>query len=299
MNLRTLTALATLALSTAAFADGRFERTLPTGAQPDLYVSTGSGNISIHPGDGAAIKITGHIHAGWSAFGNIDERIRRIESNPPIAQSGNEVHVGETNDHDLYQNISIDYDIAVPAATALNLRSGSGDIKSEGVGRYLSAATGSGNIHTSGSRGESHVASGSGDITVDLNSGSNTEARTGSGNIRISGFNGTLSARSGSGDIEASGRLSGPAKISSGSGNVTLHLTPDAHFNLEATTGSGNMNVRYPNAPQQGLLTRHHLTGPINGGGAPLEVRTGSGNVDIDGNRPSAALTTGQTIPTA
>jgi hypothetical protein len=299
MNLRTLTAIATLALSTAAFADGRFERTLPTSSQPDLYVSTGSGNISIHPGDGAAIRITGHIHAGWSAFGNLDERIHRIESNPPIAQSGNEVHIGETNDHDLYQNLSIDYDITVPAATALNLRSGSGDIKSVGVGRYLSASTGSGNIRANGAHGPAILRSGSGDINLDSDNIGNVEARTGSGNIRISGFNGTLSARSGSGDVEAAGRLTGPANLSSGSGNITLHLTPDAHFNLEASTGSGNMHVRYPGAPQQDEHNRHHLTGPINGGGAPLEVRTGSGNVDIDGNRPSAALTTDQPTPTA
>ena len=291
MKLQLLAATALLALCTAAFADGRFERTLSTNAQPDLYVSTGSGNITIHPGgDGTGIHIVGHIHTGWSAFGlsgDVNDRIRRIESNPPIAQSGNEVHIGEDSDHDLYNNLSIDYDITAPAAVALNLRSGSGDIRTAGVGRFLSASTGSGNIHAVGSHGESHVSSGSGDITVETDGGS-TEAKTGSGNIHIKGFNGALTARSGSGDIEASGRLTGPARISSGSGNVTLHLTPDAHFDLEATTGSGNMNVHYPNAPQQGLLTRHHLTGPVNGGGAPLEVRTGSGNVDIDGTRPSA-----------
>jgi hypothetical protein len=48
--------------------------------------------------------------------------------------------------------------------------------------------------------------------------------------------------------------------------------------------------VRYPGAPQQNDGSRHHLTTPVNGGGAPLEVRTGSGNIDIDGNQDHAAV---------
>ena len=108
------------------------------------------------------------------------------------------------------------------------------------------------------------------------------KARTGSGNIHIHGLNGALSARSGSGDVDAQGHLTGAATLSSGSGNVRLHIGPDAHFNLEATTGSGDIRVRFPNAPEQNEHTRHHLTGPVNGGGPPLEVRTGSGNVEIE-----------------
>jgi DUF4097 and DUF4098 domain-containing protein YvlB len=74
----------------------------------------------------------------------------------------------------------------------------------------------------------------------------------------------------------------GSANLSSGSGNIKLHLAPDAHFNLEASTGSGDIRVNYPGAPEQGANSRHHLTAPINGGGTPLEVRTGSGDVEID-----------------
>ena len=37
--------------------------------RPDLYVSTGSGNITIHPGSDSQIHVVGHVHAGWSMFG--------------------------------------------------------------------------------------------------------------------------------------------------------------------------------------------------------------------------------------
>jgi len=282
MNLRILFATALLAVSTTALAEDQFERTLNVGAQPDLYVSTGSGNITLHAGSGNQIHIVGRVHAGWSAFGDVTERIRRIVQSPPIVQEGNTVRIGEVSNHELYNNISIDYDITAPTSVALNLRSGSGDVTTEHLGRYLSATSGSGEVRAHGVAGPAELATGSGNIELDELAAGYIKARTGSGNIHIHGLNGALSARSGSGDVDAQGHLTGAATLSSGSGNVRLHIGPDAHFNLEATTGSGDIRVRFPNAPEQNEHTRHHLTGPVNGGGPPLEVRTGSGNVEIE-----------------
>ena len=282
MNLSILFATALLAIPMTAIAEDHFDRTLNVDAQPDLYVSTGSGNITLHAGSGNQIHIVGRVHAGWSAFGDINDRIQRIVQSPPIVQDGNTVRVGEPTNHELYNNISVDYDITAPPSVALNLRSGSGDVTTEHLGRYLSATSGSGEIRAHGVSGPAELATGSGDIELDELAAGDIKARTGSGNIRIHGLNGGLSARSGSGDIDATGHLSGNAVLSSGSGNVKLHIGPDAHFNLEATTGSGDIRVRFPNAPEQNEHTRHHLTGPVNGGGPPLEVRTGSGNVEIE-----------------
>ena len=282
MKLRILRAASLLAVSTAALAEDHFERTLNVNAQPDLYVSTGSGNITIHAGNGNQIHIVGHVHAGWSAFGDVNDRIQRIVQSPPIVQDGNTVRIGEVSSHDLYNNITIDYDITAPAAVALNLRSGSGDVTTDHLGRYLSASSGSGNVRAHGVAGPAELASGSGDLELDEVAAGDVKAKTGSGNIHIRGLNGALNARAGSGDITADGHLTGAASLSSSSGNVKLHLGPDAHFNLEASTGSGDIRVHFPNAPEQGEHSRHHVTGPVNGGGAPLEVRTGSGNVEID-----------------
>jgi hypothetical protein len=282
MKLRLLAGALLLTVSTAAFAaDSQFERTLNVSSQPDLYVSTGSGDITIHPGTDSQIHIVGHIHAGWAMLGDVQSRISRIVENPPITQSGNTVHIGEANDHELYNNISIDYVITAPASTALNLHSGSGDITLDHVGRYLSASSGSGDIRAQGVSGPAELGTGSGDITLDELGAGDIKAKTGSGTIKVHGFNGGLTARSGSGDIDADGHLTGAANLSSGSGTIKLHLTPDAHFNLEASTGSGDIKVRFPGAPEQDRNTRHHMTAPINGGGAPLEVRTGSGDIEI------------------
>jgi DUF4097 and DUF4098 domain-containing protein YvlB len=287
MNLRILTATAALALSAAAFAaDNQFERTLNVSGQPDLYVATGSGSIRVHPGNDGQIHIVGKIHAGWNigwtkGDGDINARIQRILSSPPIVQEGNTIKVGTSNDHDLYQNITIDYEITAPAAVALNLKSGSGDIETDHLGRYLSAASGSGSIRAQGLHGAAELGTGSGDIELGEEAAGDVKAKSGSGSVRIHGFHGTLMARTGSGDIEADGRLTGPANLSSGSGSVRLHLNPDVRFNLEASTGSGDIRVRFPGAPQQDEHSRHHMTAPINGGGPALEIRTGSGSIEV------------------
>ena len=278
-----LTAAALLLTSTAALADSNFQRSLSVSGQPDLYVSTGSGSVRIFPGGEGQIKIVGHVHAGWSSFGDVNGRIQRIVDNPPIVQSGNSIRVGESNDRSLFNNISIDYEVTVPPSVALNLHSGSGDIEVDHVGRFLAADTGSGSVRAHGIHGPAQMQSGSGDIELQEEGQGDVKARSGSGSIRINGLNGGLMARTGSGDIEANGRLQGAANLTSGSGSVRLHLANDSRFNLEASTGSGDIRLSFPGVSLSNGESRHHLTAPINGGGPPLEVHTGSGDVEVTG----------------
>jgi DUF4097 and DUF4098 domain-containing protein YvlB len=282
MMIRPLILTAILSVATVALADNSFDRTLNVSAQPDLYVSTGSGNIHITAGSGSQIHIVGHVHAGWSAFGDVNSRIQRIVENPPITQSGNAVRVGEVTDHSLFNNISIDYDISVPQDVALNLHSGSGDVEVNNVGRYFAGTSGSGNVRAHGIHGPADLESGSGDLELDDNGQGDVKAKTGSGGIHIHDFNGALAARTGSGDIEAAGHLQNGGGIMTGSGEVKLHLTPDSRFTLEAATGSGDIRVHMPGVIATNSDTsRHHVTTEINGGGPALQIRTGSGDIEI------------------
>jgi Putative adhesin len=282
MNLRPLLLTAVLSVTTVALADNTFDKTVNVSGQADLYVATGSGNIHVTPGSSGQIHIVGHVHAGWSSFGDVNARIQRIVENPPIVQNGNTVRVGEVADHSLFNNISIDYDVTVPADAALNLHSGSGDVEANNVGRFVSAASGSGNVRVRGTHGALDVESGSGDLQIDDAGAGDVKARTGSGNIRVNGFSGGFAAKTGSGDIEAYGHLQGGGMISTGSGDVRLHLTPDSRFTLEGATGSGDIRVKMPGVVAANTDTsRHHVTTEVNGGGPALQIRTGSGDIDI------------------
>ena len=68
--------------------------------------------------------------------GRREEDVHAIEQNPPIRQSGNSIHIDYVN----YRNISIDYEITVPAEATIRTRSGSGDQTIEGTHGNVDAA---------------------------------------------------------------------------------------------------------------------------------------------------------------
>jgi hypothetical protein len=272
----------TLAAATTAFADSNFDRTLSVGNSPNLAVSTGSGYIHLHPGSDSQVHIVAHIHSshGWMGGGSdVDARIREIVNNPPIVQSGNDITIGEHHNNDLYRNISIDYDITLPHASAIAATTGSGDIEIQDVGANLKAQSGSGTVRAHGIKGPAILGTGSGDIELEQTGPGDVKAETGSGSIRLHGLSGALKAGTGSGDIEANGEPTTDWKLSTGSGSIHLAVG-NAHFNLDADTGSGSINVAQP-ITMQGSLNRHHVTGVVNGGGPTIRANTGSGDIQI------------------
>ena len=270
--------LVPLLLLVASAGAAEIDRNLSVSGQADLYVSTGSGRIHVSPGADSQVHIKASVHASWNAGGDIDDRIRRITANPPIRQSGSEIHVGDVSpsDRSLYNNITIDYEISAPQSSALNLRSGSGDIEVNNLGRFLKGETGSGSIRAHGIAGPATLQTGSGDIELQQTAPGEVKVQTGSGSIRLNGLSGTLTARTGSGDIEANGLLSGPSHLQSGSGSIRVHVGKESHLRVDAKTGSGSIRVA-------GNSTDHHyLSTALNGGGAMLEAHTGSGDIEIN-----------------
>jgi DUF4097 and DUF4098 domain-containing protein YvlB len=87
-----------------------------------------------------------------------------------------------------------------------------------------------------------------------------------------------LKAETGSGSIEISGQPTSPWKLETGSGDVSLKVG-NAHFNLDAQTGSGSVKSDSPITTR--LSDKHHVSGTVNGGGPTVKVETGSGDIHI------------------
>jgi hypothetical protein len=100
-------------------ATGSFERTLQVAGPVDLSVRTGSGSIRIQTGAGGAVHIVGHVRARGSSWAGMDaaERVGRIQGHPPVEQNGNSIVIGEVYDPLLGQQVSISYELTVPADT--------------------------------------------------------------------------------------------------------------------------------------------------------------------------------------
>jgi hypothetical protein len=272
-------AIAALVPAAALAADGTFDKTLHVSGQVMLSVSTGSGYVHVSPGSSSEVHIVGHVRAnGWGFGASADDRVKQVVNNPPIDQSGNIITVGR-HQGDWMRNVSIDYDVTAPKGTELQANSGSGDLRLQDLGGPLKANTGSGSIEASGFSGRVQLETGSGDIRAQLQAANDVKATTGSGSIHLQGVEGTLLAETGSGDIEIGGHPSSDWKLETGSGSVTLTVG-NAHFSLDASTGSGTVHSDPP-ITTHGALERHHIQGDVNGGGPTVRVETGSGDIRI------------------
>jgi Putative adhesin len=281
--LASITATFAFAATTALAADISFERTLNVSGSPNVSVFTGSGYIRLHPGSDNQVHVVAHLHAsrGWmgGGSGDVDSRMLQVVKIPPIVQNGNEIIIGERHSNDLYRNISIDYEVTLPKTSGISASTGSGDVEIQDVGASLKAQSGSGSVHARGIQGPATLGTGSGDIELQQTGPGDVKAETGSGGIRLQGLSGALRASTGSGDIEAQGQPTADWKLSTGSGSVRLAVG-NAHFNLDADTGSGSINVSQP-ITMQGSLNRHHVNGVVNGGGPTIRVGTGSGDIQV------------------
>lgn len=311
-----LSALATLPLH--ASETGTIDRTLQVSGAVDLDVISGSGNVKVHVGGSGSVHVYALIHARDSWFGlSAQEKIKRLQANPPIEQQGNTIHIGRIEDRELQQNVSIDYDLTVPAQTKVSSQTGSGDqvigdvqlgvnartgsgnitidnvgagvraragsgnLKLNGVQGGLDAEAGSGDIHARGVGGEVTVNTGSGEIEVEQVASGNVKANAGSGNVKLHGIKGGLRAETGSGDITVEGDPTGDWRVSAGSGNIGLKMPAGASFNIDARTSSGRLTINRQ-VTMQGTFSRDHVQGKVGNGGVLVDLHTGSGDIQVN-----------------
>lgn len=280
-------------------AEGGFSRTLQVTGPVELSVQTGSGDITVTTGASGTIQIQARIKARDSRGMSGEEKVRAIEQNPPIEQTGNVIRIGEIDDEDLKRRVSISYVLVVPAATSLRSATGSGDHKVGGIAGPVNAATGSGEISLSDIGAEVKVATGSGNITLTSIKGG-VRASTGSGNVRlvqtgagdvsvatgsgrvdVSGVQGELSLATGSGSLQAAGTPTGAWKLAAGSGDIVVRLPSDASFDLEARSDSGTVESAHP-VTVTGEIKRGRLRGKVRGGGVLIRLRSGSGDIRVE-----------------
>ncbi len=317
-----IVACAALALSFAAnarAAEGHFDRTLQVSGQVDLTVQTGSGTISVHVGDGSSVHVSGTIRAsnGWSGGDDAQKKVDYLQAHPPIEQDGNIIKVGHIEDEELQHNVSISYEITVPASTRIRSSSGSGDqeisglagpvdassgsggvkvdnigdtvrastgsghISIDGVKGAVQASTGSGDVEAMGVAGALHASTGSGSVTLRQTAPGEVHVNTGSGTLHLEGVKGEVHASTASGNISVEGEGEGSWRLSTASGNVHVHLPSQQGFTLRARTVSGGIHTDREMTVQN-VSGGHEIEGKVGGGGFLLDVSTVSGNIHVE-----------------
>ncbi len=302
--------------------EGKFERTLSVSGPVDIHVSTGAGAIEVRTGNSGSVVVHGFIKARddwWRT--SAEEKVRYLESNPPIVQNGNSIRIGHIEEAAYRNNVSISYELVVPEQTRLRSETGSGSQSIEGVRGPVDASTGSGRIAMYRIGDEVTARTGSGSVELETIQG-RVEASTGSGSIRAERIYGSIRANTGSGsivldqagaerggmlDVEASTGsgsieitgVTGSLHATTGSGGITASGDPGGDWKLHASSGSVTLHLRADAAfdlyahsgsgritvdhpvTMTGALSRNEMRGKIRGGGNLIDVRTSSGGITI------------------
>lgn len=173
-----------------------------------------------------------------------------------------------------------------------------GNITVAHAGSFVSVRTGGGQIDFGEVRGSVHAQTGGGGIRMMYVSGP-IELESSSGSICLTRVAGALQAATSGGtitawinpDAPANGgnvRLAGASQLASGNGDIIVFLPRNLAANIDATVTNGT--ERYIEAdPALHLILQTSANGPgsihamavLNGGGAPLKLKTTGGKIRL------------------
>jgi TonB family protein len=292
-----------------------FEVSVPQGYH--VEIKTGAGDIETEEIGGSAYLTTqgGNILAG--KIGAHDARTR--SGGQPEARmetEGGHIQVQEVTG-DLTAFTAGGHVIAGKVSGDASLRSGGGhiragqiggraDLETEGGNIAVSRAAGFVNVRTGGGqidfgevRGSVHAQTGGGGIRVMYVSGP-MEVVSNGGSICLTKVAGTVQAATNGGTITAwinpdtstpgsSVRLVGASQLASGNGDIAVFLPRNLAANIEAIVASGDashieadpaIHLSMQTAQNNGPVSVHALA-TLNGGGAPLKLKTASGTIHL------------------
>jgi DUF4097 and DUF4098 domain-containing protein YvlB len=250
--------LAFVSCAPGGFREGSFEKTLTVSGPVNLSVETAAGGIFVRSGSDNVVQIAGNSFIG----GNGEEKIHKLQQNPPIEQQGNTIRITRPSDPDLRNNVRIEYDIIAPAKTQLTANSGAGNSTINGLALPVDATTGAGTITAE-------------DLAGDV------RLRTGAGTVNAKSVGGALEIESGAGSIHVQGEPKHDWRLKAGAGSIHLDVPSGSSFNLDAESGMGKVNVSDSLELKDANVSTNRVRGKVGGGGPVVEINSGVGSIDV------------------
>ena len=173
-----------------------------------------------------------------------------------------------------------------------HVSTGSGDIDLRDVRGHIQAKAGTGTIHATEIRGElpnsgrPQLVSATAGWSVSSNTtpegSADLEIITGSGDVEIENLEGGLQVTSGSGNIKASGKPASDWQLDTGAGTVRVIFPVDSNLALIAHTSSGTIIKNDDAIAVRGTRNPHELRGQVGKGGPTVNLKTASGDIEIE-----------------
>ena len=221
-----------------------------------------------------------------------------------VEQHGDAITVSEPGRGRIFGDQALRVDIVVPersnpavrtgsadvrlegVAGHAQLRSGSGDLGAETIEGHLLAETGSGGVQVDQVRGDLKVKSGSGDVAIGDAVGT-TSISTGSGDVSIGSARASIVVKTGSGDLRVE-QTHGDTSFTTGSGDVTVHHVQRGRVSVKCSSGDVALGVQGGVPVWTDITTASGtIRSGLHGAGEPeagqdhLEVRARTSSGDI------------------
>jgi TonB family protein len=247
-------------------------------ARPTARLETDGGHIYALDvaGDLTAITGGGHINVG------------NIAGDASLRTGGGHIHAGKIGGRAELETVGGNITVA-QAASFVSVHTGGGQIDFGEVRGSVRAQTGGGGIRVMYVSGPMEVESSSGSICLTRVAGA-LQAATGGGTI-------TAWINPDTGSRQGNVRLAGPSQLSSGNGDIIVFLPRNLAANIDATVSSGGEHhIEADPALHLTIQTSNNGTGPLravavlNGGGAPLKLKTTGGKIRLQFTDSQIAL---------
>ena len=242
-----LFALLSIGLYTNASTVTETPRHFIVSANPTLVINNDTGSMHVRAGSSAKdVTIQATRHSGlWGNVNNITVSYTQDREGNTIT-----VNVDRTRGSNFFASTSVDFDVTVPSASTLQLKTNTGSIDVTGVSGQMVLTSNTGSITASNG-----MVSG------------NTQLITNTGSIT---FNGSITR-------------SGTYQFQTNTGTVEMTLPADSVFHLNASTDTGSIDTNFP-----GVIVQHRQMVGADAsddvGSSPqatVTLRTNTGSVNL------------------
>ena len=286
-----LAPLALLAIGLPAVAASRIEKDLELQPKGQFVLESEVGSVTV----------TGESRPGAHIVVTSEREDLNSELEFSFSSSDGIAHVTARRRHEggWSHSYSVHFEVAVPAETRTELRTGGGNITLSGLRGAADVKTSGGPIEVNGLNGnleaytsggpirlrevtgDAQIGTSGGPIDVDALEG-NLHAHTSGGGIRIDHVSGYVEAKTSGGPIRAvysPGNRHG-ADLETSGGPIEIAIDPAANLNLDASTSGGSVTSDLP-VRVVGKISNSSMHGSINSGGEELRLHTSGGSIHI------------------
>lgn len=207
--------------------------------------------------------------------GNID--LAGISGNQNFATSGGSLTVSGTSGSLKGRTSGGNIDIK-NSKDEIDLATSGGSITAENCNGNLNLKTSGGSLSLSSLKGNIDAGTSGGSVNADAVEGS-LKAHTSGGNVHLNSMSGSVDASTSGGNMSiAINNLGEFVKLSNSGGNIHLQMPKDKGLNLDIHGDKISIN---PLNNFSGSKEDDQIKGNLNGGGIPVNIRAGSGRVDV------------------